>query len=100
MVSPCEDQTRACISISLPQTNVLSTDFTRLINRVYWEHHKFYCHDVSCLSLLVTICKNVVVHVIQVSCGCSSCDMSDLILMPDPKFGNSIPSKESERLLI
>lgn len=51
--------------------------------RVYWEHRKFYCHDVSFLSLLVTICKNVVVHVVQVSCACSSCGMSDLIFKPD-----------------
>lgn len=64
--------------------------------RVYWEHRKFYSHDVSFLGLLVTICKNVVVHVIQVSCACSSCDMSDLIFKPAPKFGNSIPSTVSE----
>lgn len=46
------------------------------------------------------IWKNVVVHVIQVSCACSTCDMSDLIHKPAPKFGNYIPSTECERLLI
>jgi hypothetical protein len=42
MVSPCESQTRGCMSISLPQSK-----------KAYWEHHRFNCHDVSCLSLLV-----------------------------------------------